>query len=88
MRSIKAKDLEGVFLVLVKADREHRQHLPLVRRYFRSVANLCRMMPEREIEIFFSGIYVASKRKNEKRIVTDREYRSANPDENFIFELN
>jgi len=82
------KDLEDVFLLIVKMDRGLRNHLPIVRRHFRSAANLCKLFIERDIDIYYSGILIARKKKNSSKIVMDHEYKAQNQDKPFVFEVN
>lgn len=75
MRTITEEDLANVFLLIFKADKKGRDHLPFIRRHFKSVLNLCAKFEDKNCEIFFSGIFVAKKMSGSKKIIMSREYQ-------------
>lgn len=85
MVKLTEKDLEKVYLLIVRPDKEHRATLPIVRRHWNSVQNQCRFFVDRNIDIFYSGVFIARKRKNEAKIVMDREYQRYKKDDQHVF---
>lgn len=87
MQKLTIKDLEDVFLLIIRPDKEHRKTLPIVRRHFKSVSNVCKILMDRSIDIYLSGVLVAHKKRNERKIIMTREYREIYKDQPLTFQV-
>lgn len=74
MKYLDKKDLEGVFLVILRMGKSDKAHLPFIRRHFRSVQNLCAKHKERQIDIYFSAVFVATKAAHAKRLSMNEDF--------------
>lgn len=84
MKYLDRKDLEGVFLIIVRKGKGERAHLPFIRRHFRSVQNICRNFDYREIDIYYSAIWVAHKKPGSKKIVMSEDFAKSSGGQQFF----
>jgi len=83
MIEIKAEDLRDAFLLIVRIEKNQRDRLPFVRRHLRSVINVCRSYADARIDVYFSGILIGQKKRNDSRITMTQAYRKIYPGDNY-----
>lgn len=79
MKTIDQEDLHEVFLLIIRHAK--RKHLPYVRRHYKSVANLCKANAAFHIDVYYSGVFIATKKKDSTKLVMNREYTRLYKDE-------